>query len=297
MEDDRLPSLKGVRTFAAAARHLSFAAAARELNVTPSAVSRSVQALEGELGTPLFERTGRSIKLTPGGEVYYLKIAEALARIAAATRAARRLDQGSLLSLSLLPTFVLRWLGSRLHRFQQLHPDILIDVSAAVGPVNFASEAIDLALRYGVPPWAAAEATLLMPEEKGVFCSPALLKNQWRPLKSPEHLAAQCLLLHTNIPETWPEFFSGVGLPLPDTSQSPRFEHFFMLAEAAAAGMGVALLPMYFARDEVVAGRLIQPFPQTSRPKGAYYLLNAPGRGNVRKIRLFKNWLLTEITA
>ena len=292
MDETRLPSLNGIRSFVAAARHLSFTAAARELNVTQGAVSRSVQALEAELGVPLFRRVGRAIELTPAGAVFYSQVADALGRIAVASQSVRRLEHGGVLSISLLPTFALRWLVPRLHRFQQRHPDILVDVSTAEHTVDFNAEPIDLALRYGFGQWPGAETTLFMTEEMGVFCSPAL--PRLRHLASPADLRAHRLLLHTTRPESWPEYFAAHGVTPPDSGQSPGFEHFFMIAEAAALGMGVALLPLFLVREELAAGRLVQPFPQTHKPAKAYYLLHAPGRGRSRKIGLFKDWLLEE---
>ncbi|MFC5309801.1 transcriptional regulator GcvA [Azospirillum rugosum] len=292
MDERRLPSLNGIRSFVAAARHLSFTAAARELNVTQGAVSRSVQALEAELGVPLFRREGRAIALTPAGAVFYPQVADALGRIAAASQSVRRLEEGGVLSISLLPTFALRWLVPRLHRFQHAHPDILVDVSTSEHTVDFVAEPIDLALRYGFGPWPGAEATLFMREEMGIFCAPALPRQA--PLVSPADLPAHRLLVHTTRPEAWPDFFAAHGMAPPDTGQSPGFEHFFMITEAAALGMGVALLPVFLVRDELASGRLVQPFPHTLRPAKAYYLLHGPGRGRSRKIALFMDWLLQE---
>ncbi|WP_207476170.1 transcriptional regulator GcvA [Arenibaculum pallidiluteum] len=292
MDEHRLPSLNGIRSFVAAARHLSFTAAARELNVTQGAVSRSVQALEAELGVPLFRRVGRAIELTPAGAIFYPQVAEAMGRIAAASQSLRRLEEGGVLSISLLPTFALRWLVPRLHRFQQRHPDILVDVSTSEHVVDFASESIDLALRYGTGQWPGAEATLFMREEMGVFCAPGV--PQQIPLNVPADLRAHRLLVHTSRSEAWAEFFATHGVVAPDNVPSPGFEHFFMIAEAAALGMGVALLPVFLVREEVARGRLVQPFPQVLRPAKAYYLLHGPGRIRSRKIRLFKEWLLEE---
>lgn len=67
-----------------------------------------------------------------------------------------------------------------------------------------------------------------------------------------------------------------------------------MVIEATAAGMGVALLPSFFAADEVASGRLVRPYEKTFRNKQAYYIAHAPGAGRTRKIRLMKEWLLEE---
>jgi LysR family glycine cleavage system transcriptional activator len=294
MVTQRLPSLNGIRSFAVAARLRSFTAAARELSVTQGAISRSVRALEIELGVALFNRVGRAVELTTAGEVYYEQIAEGLRRIAGATNSIRQSIQCKTLAVSFLPTFAMRWLCPRLSRFQRRHPDILVDVSSGDGAVDFPQSSIDLALRYGTAPWSSADATLFMNEEMGVFCAPALLGGA-PTLKSKGDLLTHRLLVHTTRPHCWRQYFDCVGLASSESVSCCWFEHLFMVIEAAAAGMGIALLPLYLARDEVAAGRLTRALSETYRPVEAYYLLQAPGRGNIRNIRLFKNWLFQEI--
>lgn len=289
----RLPSLNAVRSFDAAARHLSFTLAARELCVTQGAVSRMVQALEAELGVALFLRTGRSLALTPAGAAYHPHILEALDRIAAATRSIKYMDGGGVLSISVLPTFAMRWLVPRLAGFQQRHPDILVDITTNERMVNFATEPVDIGVRYGLGQWPNTEATLFMREDVAVYCAPALLQRG-PPLRAPADLAAHRLLQHSTRPAAWGRYFAACGLAPPDLSQSPGFEHFFMLIEATAAGMGVALLPQFFADAELASGRLVRPYDKTLRNEQAYYIVHAPGAGRTRKVRLAKEWLLEE---
>lgn len=289
----RLPSLNAVRSFDAAARHLSFTLAARELCVTQGAVSRMVQALESELGVALFLRLGRNLKLTPAGAAYHPHIMDALDRIAAATRSIKHMDGGGVLSISVLPTFAMRWLVPRLPRFQQQYPDILADITTNERLVNFSTEPIDIGIRYGLGQWPNTEAMLFMHEDVALFCSPTLLQSG-PPLRGPEDLAAHRLLQHSTRAEAWARYFAACGLTPPDLSQSPAFEHFFMVIEATAAGMGVALLPQFLVADELASGRLVRPYERTLRNEQAYYIVHAPGAGRTRKIRLVKEWLLEE---
>jgi len=80
-----LPPLNSLVAFEAAARHLSFTLAAHELNVTQGAISRQVRLLEDYLGKTLFERTTRSINLSPTGSQYYETVRDALTQVAQAT--------------------------------------------------------------------------------------------------------------------------------------------------------------------------------------------------------------------
>ncbi|MDX1528245.1 MAG: LysR family transcriptional regulator, partial [Gammaproteobacteria bacterium] len=81
----RLPSLNALRAFEAGARHLSFTRAAEELSVTQTAISHQIRQLEDALGTKLFERRPRELKLTSAGCALYPVLAEAFDRIAEAT--------------------------------------------------------------------------------------------------------------------------------------------------------------------------------------------------------------------
>lgn len=290
--EDRLPSLNAIHTFTVAARHLSFTKAAQELHVTHGAVSRMVRALEADVGFKLFRRVGRSVELTPAGAAYYPQIADAFGQIATATRSVRALNGGNMLSIAALPSLAMRCLAPTLHRFQREHPDILVDVIAKDGPIDFSLERIDVGICYGNGRWNGAQATLLMREEIGVFCSPGFLRHGVR-LRAPMDLPKHRLLVHSTRPDAWSTYLAAFGVSMGEPTQA-RFEHFFMIVEAAAAGMGVALLPTFLARPEVTSGRLIQAFPQMIHPQEAYYVLHAPESATVRKIRLFKAWLLEE---
>lgn len=288
-----MPSLTAMESFAAAARHLSFTAAARELHVTHGAVSRVIRALETDLGVTLFRRVGRSVKLTTAGAAYYPQIAEALDRIATATGFVRGMNGGNVLSVAALPTFAMRRLVPSLQDFQQRYPDILVDLVAKDGLIDFSTERVDIGICYGSK-WDGVEATLLLREEIGVFCAPSFIKRGAL-LRSPADLPQHRLLVHSTRPDAWSEYLAEFGVPpMGELLQAAGFEHFFMIIEAAVAGMGLALLPLFLVRDELNSGRLIQPFPHRFCPSKAYYVLNTPEGRSMRKIRVFKSWLLEE---
>lgn len=293
MADRPLPSLNAVRSFVAVARHLSFTRAADELAVTQGAVSRMIQTLQADLGVELIRRVGRGIELTATGAAFYAESSAALDRIAAAARAARAQD-GGVLRVSALPTLAQRWLIPRLKRFQAENPDILVDVSIGEHMVDFAKEPVDVAIRHGAGVWPGAEVVTLMPETMGVFCAPSLLE-QGPPLRHPADLARHRLLQHTTRPDSWRGYLAAFGLTLPEAALSLAFEHFFMIIEAASAGMGVALLPVFLVKEDVASGRLVQPLAETLRSRGAYLIAHAPGAERARRVRQFKAWLLTEV--
>src|SRR4051794_36213414 len=106
----RLPPLNSLRLFEAAGRHLSFKLAAEELHLTPSAVSHSILSLENWLGIPLFVRAPRSLSLTEAGAIYLCHVHEAIERLATVTDSLPGRRLSGRLSVSVPPTFGLRWL-------------------------------------------------------------------------------------------------------------------------------------------------------------------------------------------
>lgn len=127
----KLPSLRAVKCFVAAARYESFTRAADILCVTQAAISRQIKELEEHLGTVLFERVGRSVKLTPAGSIFFeaaqlsfLNIAQAASRV--------RKDYGNharrTVVLCCSPAFSALWMSHRLPSFFAANPDIDLDL-------------------------------------------------------------------------------------------------------------------------------------------------------------------------
>lgn len=290
----RLPSLNGLRTFEVAARLGSFTLAAEELRVTQSAVSRMVASLEADLGIPLFERQGPRLTVTPAGIDYQHAIAAALSDLETATQRLRYGEEGGPIAVSTLHTLAFRWLVPRLQRFEAAHPGLSIDISTGDRLVNFATEPVDIGIRYGYGDWPGCTVHFLMPETVSLFCAPSLPTRRGG-LTQPDDLRHHRLLYHSTRPQAWPDFFAALGLPPPLVPPSgPGFEHFFMIIEAAVAGMGIALLPEFLVQDDLAQGRLIRALPVSVRNPRAYYLVHAKGAERRAKVAAFRNWLLDE---
>jgi LysR family glycine cleavage system transcriptional activator len=285
-----LPSLTALRAFAVAGRTLSHTRAADELNVTQGAVSRLIQSLERDLGVPLFRRQGRGLRLTAAGAEYHRQILAGLEQMAAASRQVRQNATGGVVRLNVLPTLAFRWLVPRLADFQRRHPEVLINLVTGDGPPPPDCEPSDLFLRYGDGTAGGLAAEFLMGETVGVLAAPAYLKNA-PPLKSPADLRLHRLLQHTTRADGWLRYAAASGGDVPPQQDGPGFEHFFMLAEAAAAGMGLALIPMFLVEDEVRSGRLTLALPQVWQPASGYYLHHLPEAAHDRRILLLKDWL------
>ncbi|SEE39779.1 DNA-binding transcriptional regulator, LysR family [Rhizobiales bacterium GAS191] len=143
----RLPPLSSLRFFEAAGRHQSFKLAAAELNVTPSAVSHGIVALERALGVELFIREPRKLSLTPEGADYLPYVSEALSLIAIGTQRLPHNRANRTIAVSCAPTLASRWLLPRLHNFNTRWPNISVSVDTSRRQVGFPVDGFDFAIR------------------------------------------------------------------------------------------------------------------------------------------------------
>src|SRR3712207_2345845 len=120
----RMPPLRALAAFEAAARNLSFQKAAAELNVTPSAISQQIRILEENLALTLFKRLNRRILLTEAGELYYASVALAFSSMAEATERIHHHLNPHILMVRSSPSFAVKWLLPRLPEFIRQHPEI-----------------------------------------------------------------------------------------------------------------------------------------------------------------------------
>ncbi|MFE5300563.1 LysR family transcriptional regulator [Streptomyces sp. NPDC056632] len=171
-----LPPLNTLLPFEATVRHASMTRAAQELHVTHGAVSRQVQNLEKALGTPLFERGARSLRPTPQARRLAAAVRDALDLIESAAREVSGRDRGTgPLALSCEPTLLMRWLIPRLPDLAARHPGLTVHLSAGGGPVAFARDTVDVALRrddFPVP--GGVSRVPLFEEWIGPVCRPGL---------------------------------------------------------------------------------------------------------------------------
>lgn len=292
-----LPPLELIRGFEAAARLSSFTRAAQELFVTQSAVSRQVQALEEQLGTPLFERRNRTIQLTPAGLLLYRSASQALLMLT--DTAARIRQEGAQRSVTISCTFGFAslWLVPRLMEFRELHPDIDIRVAANNKIVDLERERIEVAVRYCTAELVPAQTPRLFGEEVFPVCSPALPKRRGKPLKTPADLRHHVMLHQEGADRHWPTgswtaWLEAVGLPTLTSTGSLRFDQYDQLIQAAIEGQGVALGIGALVKRHMRQGRLVAPFEQKSSSPRGYYLVVAQHAAGRSEVAAFRTWLM-----
>ena len=288
-----IPDLAIFQAFACAARHGSFTRAAEELNLTQSAVSRQIRALETQLGVVLFERVRKRVVLSEAGRSLLPQVTRLLDQTEEIMRRALAASDGkSLLTIATLPSFGSRWLMRRLPGFLKLHPGISFNIACHRGPFDLSRGDFDVAIHYGQPVWPHASCSYLCDEIITPVASPAFAARE----VTPDEIAHGPLLHLSTRPKLWSQWFEAQGLAEVNAFQGHHFDQFNMVIEAALAGAGFALLPRYLIEEEMAAGRLVEACPRPLSTESSYYIVLPEGKRETPAVQTFKGWLLTQVS-
>ncbi|RUO25388.1 transcriptional regulator [Aliidiomarina minuta] len=287
----KLPPLNALKSFEAAARHLSFTKAAEELFVTQAAVSHQVKALEDYLGMPLFLRRNRSLLLTESGQNYYLDIRSILEQLTQATNKLMLASERGSLTVSVPPSFAILWLVPRLSLFHDTYPDIDVRIKAVDEVTGSLTDNVDVAIYYGRGHWPGLRSYKLHKEFLLPVCSPRLLDGA-KVLREPEHLLEHTLL-HEETRNAWKDWFEMVNLEVPARIKGPVFSHSSLSLKAAVHGQGIALANSVLAKPELDSGHLVKIFDTVLPTSDAFHLVCRESQADIGKIATFRNWLLT----
>jgi LysR family glycine cleavage system transcriptional activator len=292
----RLPSLNALKAFEAAARHESFTKAAQELCVTQGAVSHQVKALEAELGFRLFQRERQRLAITEAGRSYLEVVRDAFDRLAAGTERLLQRQSTGVLTVSTSPNFAAKWLVHRLGRFAERHPGADLRVGASMQHVDFSREDVDLAIRHGDGRWPGLHVTQLCAEALFPVCSPQLLNDPRRPLRTPSDLARH-VLVHLDRRDDWGKWLQAAGVETADLTRGLVLNQASMAIDAAIDGQGVSLARTALAAWDLIAGRLVRPFDLDLPVPYSYWIVCPKATANLPKIAVFRDWLIGEAAA
>ena len=282
--------LNALRMFDAAARHLSLTRAAQELHVTQAAVSQHIRNLEERLGKPLFRRLPRGLALTDEGHALWPVVAQSFERIQQSLQQVAEPRPREILTVGVVGTFAIGWLIPRLSQFQQLQPHIDLRLLTNNNRVDLAGEGLDAAVRFGDGAWHGTHAQMLLRAPLSPMCTPALAQQ----LREPADLARQSLLRSYRSQE-WEGWFAGLEQTAP-LARGAMFDSSLTLAEAAAQGAGVALLPTRMFEHMLQQGRLVRPFAHEV-DTGAYWLTHLKSRPASGALQIFRQWLIAQLQA
>ncbi|WP_210542720.1 LysR substrate-binding domain-containing protein [Rhodoferax sp. PAMC 29310] len=288
--------LELLRTFDVCARLLSFTAAAQVLGTTQPAISQHIKRLEESLGTALFERVYRGLKLTPQGLLLLAHVQRGLESLDLGVQAVRSQPLQDVLRVATDFAFAAYWLMPRLPRFHQQYPHI--DVNLLTGNRSVAAPPIDadLSMVFGDGHVKHAESHLLFREEALPVCSPRLLHGLATP--SLEQLLTLPLLqLKANTGKRWydwPTLLKALGLTQAPTFSPLSFDNYTLLIQAALAGQGVAIGWRHLVDDLITQGLLCPVGAATVVSDLGYYLVLPERKRRPRAVQLFVDWIREE---
>uniref|UniRef100_E1TFW7 Transcriptional regulator, LysR family n=1 Tax=Burkholderia sp. (strain CCGE1003) TaxID=640512 RepID=E1TFW7_BURSG len=295
MRKFKIPNMSALLAFEAAARHESFTHAAKELFLTESAISRQVATLESNLGVRLFVRSKQRVMLTRAGRLYGTQVRRALENLDRDTLSIiAHGSGGGYLELAVLPTFASQWLIPRMKDFNDSNPDVRINMGIRTDLFSFEESHFEAAIHYGKPTWPGTSSDYLFGEEVVPVCSPSLLAKT---VRKPQELLTYPLLHSTTRPDAWSRWFANLGVEDSATMHGVRYELHSMLISAAAAGLGIALVPKFFVDEQLPQLGLVIPFAATAVEESAYYLVYPTELSHGKPLELFRTWLLEQAAA
>jgi len=284
-------SLSSIRAFESAARLGSFRAAADELHLSASAVSHAIVKLERALGTALFERTTRAVRLTIDGQALLTHASNAFEELRCGIELVSS-NRSRLLRLHCAPSFAAQVLSPRLPQFLATNPGIEVRLAASTSYVRFVDGEFDADIIYGQPTGDDLVVIPLGSERVTPLCTPEMAQG----IRKPRDLLSKILIRSDNKRLRWPDWFDANALGTPPV-QSVSFDRSFLAIDAAANGLGVALESTRLAHRELKSGKLVAPLTGVARD--VHYIghyLAFPKSGSQRRLaRRFAEWLVAAL--
>ncbi len=288
-----LPPLQGLYYFYTAAEKGSFKLAAESLFVTPAAVSQQIRQLEEWLECDLFIRQHRNVKLTNEGDILFQSASKGFSEIQNGVRRLNQDPDPTRLSLSTHPSFSQHWLLPRINEFRQLHPKIALLMDPRNELVDFQDGSIDLCIRYGKGDYPDIESQWLMDEVLYPACHPRY--QQEHKLDSIQDLSHADL-----IEDVWPDMDWRRWLENMDvinTKPPLKYNGSNYVLEGALAAQGVALVKHSLAYRYLQEGKLVRIGNIAIQSTYSYYLCAPHNYFNRDKVRVFSDWIKTQVKA
>ncbi len=284
-----LPPLNFLRSFEAAARHLSFTSAAQELNYTQAAISAHVRALEDFIGRPLFHRYARSLALTEVGEAYLPALRQALEQIDIATASIARDGAAQQVVVSCPVSLAENWLSQKIAGFRGQHPHVEIVIHATVWQ-SAGEDLADLQIRMHPTGEAEPGGRLLFEDGLALVCAPSLMNGETA-LESLQDLHQHTLIKVLGRQEFWSVFAETHGMDELDLDGGIKTDSSNIALELAVQGLGCTLVQRSLAETYIARGLLVEPFPGPTSSPFAFSLYQRRAQKN-RAAALLASWLL-----
>lgn len=289
-----VPSLNSLIVFEAAGRLGNFTSAGAELGMSQAAVSYAIARLEEQLGTPLFARVNRRVRLTDAGERFLSDVSLGLSHIHRSARTLRSASTGTHVTLSASSAFAAFWMVPRLQNFRDELPDVDLRIQTADRDLNLIDEKLPLGIRGGTPTTLPLYGLdILSPEEVYPVCSPGYVAHFGRPQAVADLLTHR--LIHLEEPfrpaVTWSEWFESAGIDGRRTPKGLRINDYVLIIQSVIEGQGIALGWHHLVQRLVETNVLVRLCDHRLRTAANFYIAwpkDRPMQTNVRRVR---DWL------
>ncbi len=294
------PPFAALRAFEAVGRLGGIRRAASALALDHAVVSRHLRSLEEWVGTPLVDRSGGRIVLTPLGQNYHAQVSAAFMDIAQATAGLMEVETSRRLVVSCVPGFCTVWLASAIDAFQQANPAIGIEVCPTETTPDLNRMEADIDIRYEVGFDASNVAhglrgSSLVLAPTFPVASPGYLASVG-PMSTPESLL-DTELLHEESFKDWTEWFQAHGVDWEERIDGTRLWHAHLAVESARRGRGIALANAFLVGEDLVTGKLVDVRSRMiSEPPplaGDYVFYSRVDRWNAPSVARLRKWLTT----
>ena len=292
--------LSSVEIFCLVAEQQSFSNAAHQAGLTPAAVSRSIARLEARLGIQLFNRTTRNVRLTQAGEEYFLECKQALKQIAEVElRLKNKSAQPSgTIRMSLPTPFGHFKVLPLLPKFQQLYPEIKLDIQLTNKNVDFITEGFDLAIRGRNVPDSNLVARCLESSDLLIVASPQYLEKNKMPTDLADlqhHQCIQFILPSTGKTVAWSIMLENKIIDIQTQGQLNCSDDILATITLARHGGGLLQACRFMIEDDLKCGQLIEVLQQYSGAQRLFSLLYPKNKYQQRHIRLFIDFLVKHL--
>jgi DNA-binding transcriptional LysR family regulator len=285
--------LLDVLAFVRVAETGAFARAAERMGMSKSILSRRVARLEQQLGAKLLTRTATGATPTVIGDSYYARAANILADLEAAQEVvADAVTQiAGPIRLAGPLSFGTEHLAPALAEFAKMHPRVELDISFEDRTVDLVSGGFDLAVRLGSLEDSALIARKIAPLRRLVLAAPSYLNAHGRP-EHPRDLNHHDLLIYANAgrAEQW-RFRTGDGWEQVRVRPRLRTDNGEMLRAAAAAGLGLCILPSFIAAPAIESGEIEPVLRDYPLDEGGVHVVMPPGRATTARVRALVDFL------
>ncbi len=283
-----------LRTFHAAAEAGSFTHAGEALNISQSAVSRQISALERELNVPLFHRHARGLVLTEQGELLYRTAQDVFNKLASTQVLLTDSRQKPSGDLKVTTTLALGtgWLAPRLKEFMRLYPDIQLQLLLDDDVLNLTMREADVAIWFGPPTQQDLIRRRLFTVHYHVYASPDYIKRFGRP-RSIEELDRHRIMTYGGpVPSPFKElnWLESAGRDGKGVRASVlKINNLYALREAVLQGIGIAVLPDYLAKDQP---RMVAVLEDVEMPEFDTYFVYPVDLKDTKRVNVFRDFLV-----